>query len=261
MYEERSKEMARVLITGGSGGIGFEMARSFSKRDHNIIINGSNAERLESAKARLEKEFGRAVEAFVQDLSRPDGAKNLYEQIVRAGLEVDILVNNAGIGVVDATEKIDCEADEALMRLNMIALAQLCKLFLPGMYRRGSGKILNVASVAAFQPGPYSSTYFASKAFVLSYTRAVRYEAKNRGVQVCALCPNTTRTGFFDREGMQTPPMCAEPATVAEYAYRELMKNKEIMVPGIMNNLTRIAPTGMKMRLAAMMSRLRKREP
>ncbi|MDR0707305.1 MAG: SDR family oxidoreductase [Treponema sp.] len=250
--------MARVLITGGSGGIGFELARSFSKRGCHIIINGSNADRLSAAKARLEKEFGHAVEAFVQDLSQPGGAKNLYEQIVRAGLEVDILVNNAGIGLVDATEEIDYEADEVLMRLNMIALVQLCKLFLPGMYQKGGGKILNVASAAAFQPGPYSSTYFASKAFVLSYTRAIRYEAKGRGVQVCALCPNTTKTGFFDREGMKAPPMCADPETVAEFACRNLTRNKAVMIPGFMNNLARIAPASLKMRLAAMMRRLRK---
>jgi short-subunit dehydrogenase len=250
--------MAQVLITGGSGGIGFEFARSFSKRGYDVIINGSNADRLTAAKVRLEKEFGRVVEAFVEDLSQSGGAKNLYEQIVRAGLEVDILVNNAGIGLVDATEEIGYEADETLMRLNMIALVQLCKLFLPGMYRRGSGKILNIASVAAFQPGPYNSTYFASKAFVLSYSRAIRFEAKDRGVQVCTLCPNTTKTGFFDKEGMQTPPGCADPAAVAEYAFRQLMRNKEIMVQGFMNNLSRIGPASLKMRLVAMMRRLRK---
>jgi short-subunit dehydrogenase len=251
--------VAQVLITGGGGGMGFEFARSFSKRGYRIIINGSNADRLAAAKARLEKEFGRAVEVIAQDLSRPGGAKSLYEQIVRAGLEVDILVNNAGIGLVDATEEIDYEADETLMRLNMIALVQLCKLFLPGMYRRSSGKILNVASVAAFQPGPYNSTYFASKAFVLSYSRAIRYEAKERGVQICALCPNTTKTGFFDREGMEMPPGCADPGTVAEFACCQLMRNKAVMVPGFMNNLTRIAPAGLKMRLVAMMRNLRKR--
>jgi short-subunit dehydrogenase len=250
--------MAQVLITGGSGGIGFELARSFSKREYHIIINGSNADRLAVAKTRLEKEFGRVVEAFVQDLSRAGGAKSLYGQIIQAGLEVDILVNNAGIGLIDATEEIDYEADEAMMRLNMIALVQLCKLFLPGMYRRGSGKILNIASVAAFQPGPYNSTYFASKAFVLSYSRAIRYEAKDRGVQVCVLCPNTTKTGFFDREGIEAPPMSVEPETVAEFACRELTRNKAIMVPGFMNNLTRIAPASLKMRLVAMMRNLRK---
>jgi short-subunit dehydrogenase len=250
--------MARVLITGGSGGMGFEFARSFSKRGYHLIINGSNAERLAAAKERLEKESGRAVETFVEDLSRPGGAKSLYEQIIHAGLEVDVLVNNAGMGMVDATEEIDYEADEAMMRLNMIALVQLCKLFLPGMYRRGSGKIMNIASMAAFQPGPYNSTYFASKAFVLSYSRAIRFEAKAHGVQVCVLCPNATKTGFFDREGMEAPPMCVDPGTVAEFAYRKLIENKAVMIPGLMNNLTRIAPASLKMRLAAMMVKLRK---
>jgi short-subunit dehydrogenase len=250
--------MARVLITGGSSGIGFELARSFSKRGYYIVINGSSADRLAAARARLEEEFGRTVMAFPQDLGRPGGAKGLYEQIIRTGLDVDILINNAGTGLVDATEEIDYEADETMMHLNMIALVQLCKLFLPGMYSRGSGKILNIASVAAFQPGPYNSTYFASKAFVLSYSRAIRFEAKDRGVQVCVLCPNTTKTGFFEREGMQAPPTCGDPETVAEFAYRSLMQNKGVIIQGFMNQMTRIMPAGPKMRLVAMMRKLRK---
>jgi short-subunit dehydrogenase len=247
----------RVLITGSSGGIGFEMARSFAKRGYGLIINGSNEQRLLSAKERLEKEFAGPVAAFVEDLSLPGGAKALHEQVANAGIEVDVLVNNAGMGLLAATEEIDFEADESLMRLNMIALVQLCKLYLPEMYRRGSGKILNIASVAAFQPGPYNSTYFASKAFVLSYSRAIRYEAKGRGVQVCALCPNSTKTGFFGKEGMQTPPMSVEPQAVAEYACRKLARNKAVMVPGLANNLTRVIPSNLKMRLVAMMKDMR----
>jgi short-subunit dehydrogenase len=245
--------MERVLITGSSGGIGFELARSFSKRGHDIIINGMNGERLLAARERLEMEFGRIVEAFVQDLSLPGGPEALYEQVRGAGLDVDILINNAGMGTFGTSEEIDFETDETLMRLNMIALVQLCKLYLPQMYRRGSGKILNVASVAAFQPGPYQSTYFASKAFVLSYSRAIRYEAKSRGVQVCALCPNSTKTDFFEKEGIQAPPMSADPGDVAEYAYRKLMSGKGVMVQGFVNNFTRVIPSGLKIRLVAMM--------
>jgi short-subunit dehydrogenase len=245
--------MTRVLITGSSGGIGFELARSFGKRGHHVIINGANGERLLAAKERLEKEFESDVDAFVQDLSLPGGAKALYEQVRHAGLEVDILINNAGMGTFGTSEEIDFEADETLMRLNMIALVQLCKLYLPEMYRRGSGKILNVASVAAFQPGPYQSTYFASKAFVLSYSRAIRHEAKSRGVQVCALCPNSTKTDFFGKEGLQAPPMSADPGDVAEYAYHKLMRNKGVMVQGFANNFTRVIPSGLKIRLVAMM--------
>ncbi|MDR1206690.1 MAG: SDR family NAD(P)-dependent oxidoreductase [Peptococcaceae bacterium] len=252
-YKDRGDKTPRVLITGSSGGIGFELARSFGKRGCELIINGSHEQRLLSAKERLEKEFARPVTAVVEDLSLPGGAKALHRQVANAGIGVDILVNNAGMGLLAATDEIDFEADESLMRLNMIALVQLCKLYLPEMYRRGSGKILNIASVAAFQPGPYNSTYFASKAFVLSYSRAIRYEARRRGVDVCALCPNSTKTGFFDKEGIRTPPMSAEPQAVAEYAYHKLTRNKAVIVPGLVNNLTRAIPSGVKMRLVAMM--------
>ena len=250
--------MAQVLITGGSGGIGFEMARAFSKRGHNIIINGVNQKRLLAAKEHLEKEYGRRVEIFAQDLSQQGGARALYENVKQSGLTVDILVNNAGMGLLAPTEEIDFEADEVLMRLNMIALVQLCKLYLPEMYKRGSGKILNVASVAAFQPGPYNSTYFASKSFVLSYSRAIRYEAKDRGVQVCAVCPGSTKTQFFDKEGMETPVVADSPEMVAEYACRKLMQNKEVIVPGLMNRLSRLMPAGAKIKLVAMMKDLKK---
>lgn len=250
--------MPTVLITGGSTGIGFEMARAFSKREHSVLINGANEKRLLAAKNQLEKEFGRPVKTFVQDLGSSGGAKSLYHQVKEAGHEVDILVNNAGMGLMDATEEIDYDQDEKMMHLNMISLVQLCKLFLPQMYARGSGKILNVSSVAAYQPGPYNSTYFASKSFVLSYSRAIRYEAKNRGVQICTLCPGSTKTPFFEKEGVVVPPMTDTPEMVAEYAYRHLMKNKSIIIPGMMNKISRIIPSGWKIALVAKMKDLGK---
>lgn len=253
--------MAQVLITGGSSGIGFELARVFGKRGHEIAICSADKERLAAARERLEKELGRTVNTYAQDLSVLGAAKALYDAVMQAEDGIDILVNNAGMGLLAATEEIDFEADEALMRLNMIAPVQLCKLFLPQMYRRGSGKILNVASVAAFQPGPYNATYFASKAFVLSYTRAIRYEAEPHGVQVCALCPGSTKTQFFEKEGMETPPMTHTPEAVAEYAYRKLMRNKAVIVPGLFNQVSRFIPTGLRIKMVAMMKDMRKSQP
>jgi short-subunit dehydrogenase len=238
--------------------MGFEMARAFAQRKHPLIISGSREGRLSAAKALLEKEFGRTVETVAQDLSQPGGAEALHDKVAQAGIEVEILVNNAGMGLLAASEEIDFKADEALMRLNMIALVELCKLYLPEMYRRGHGKILNVASVAAFQPGPYNATYFASKAFVLSYSRAIRHEAKDRGVQVCTLCPGTTRTDFFEKEGMEVPPMADSPERVAQFAYRHLMRNQTVMVPGLMNRLSLLIPTGARIGLSAMMKDLKK---
>ncbi len=250
--------MARVLITGGSSGIGFELARSFGNHGHDIIITGVNEERLAGAKTRLEKELERTVGVFAQDLGKPDGAKALYQQIKQAGYEIDIMVNNAGMGLTAPTEEIDFESDDTLMQLNMTALVQLCKLYLPEMYNRGSGKILNVASVAAFQPGPYNATYFASKAFVLSYTRAIRYEAQSRGVQVCVLCPGSTKTPFFEKEGLETPVIADDPEKVAAFAYKMFNRNKAVIVPGLMNQVSRIIPISLRIRLVAMMKDLRK---
>lgn len=248
--------MANVAITGGSGGIGYQLARAFSKRGRMLLINGTNQERLDKAKARLEKEFGREVKTALQDLSLPGAAASLQGKLDAMGFEPDILVNNAGMGTIGASEEIDFAADEKLMQLNMVALVQLCKLYLPRMYKRGSGKILNVASVAAFQPGPYNSTYFASKAFVLSYTRAIRFEAKEKGVQVCAVCPGSTKTEFFDKEGISTPVIADDPEKVAEYTYKKFMRDRGVVVPGAMNQLSRVIPTGLRMKLVAMMKEL-----
>lgn len=250
--------MAQVLVTGGSSGIGYELARVFGKHGEAIIITGMNEARLAAAKTRLEKELGRTVQVFAQDLGKPGGAKALYQQVKQAGCTVDILVNNAGMGLTAPTEEIGFEADDTLMQLNMASLVQLCKLYLPEMYQRGSGKILNVASVASFQPGPYNATYFASKAFVLSYTRAIRYEAQHRGVQVCALCPGSTKTPFFEKEGLAIPVIADDPEKVAQFAYRKFKQNKAVIVPGFMNQASRFIPTNLRIRLAAMMQDLRK---
>jgi len=129
---------------------------------------------------------------------------------------------------------------------NDINLVELCKLYISDMYRQGNGKILNVSSIGAFQPGPYSSTYFASKAFVLSYSKAIRYEAKDKGVQVCTVCPGATKTNFFVQEGAETP-------SSARYAYKRFMKNKDITVSGFVNRITRWLPVKFKMMAVAKM--------
>lgn len=250
--------MPVVLITGGTTGIGFEMARSFCKRGHTVLISGTSAERLLNAKTRLAQEFEYPVGTFVQDLSIPGGAKALVQQLNEAGHQVDVLVNNAGMGLMGATEEINMQEDEKMLRLNMVAVVDLCKLLLPAMYQRGRGKILNVASVAAYQPGPYNSTYFASKSFVLSYSRAIRYEAKKHGVQVCTLCPGSTNTPFFEKEGLETPPLVTSPEVVAEYAIHGLMRDKAIIVPGLMNKVSRILPSAWKIALVAKMKDLGK---
>lgn len=249
--------MENVLITGGSGGIGYALAKVFAANNHNLILISSSYERLKTAQQKLQAEFPITVTIFEQDLTELKAAEKLYSRIQAGNLPVDILVNNAGYGLVGPTEKIDFRDDEKMMILNMISLVALCKLFLPSMYEKQHGRILNISSTGAFQPGPYTSTYFASKAFVLSYSKAIRYEAEKHGVHVCTLCPGATKTNFFAREGTDLPKTSMFADEVAEYAYRQFMKNKPVSIPGVINRVMQLFPTNLKTLAIAKM----KKEP
>lgn len=239
--------MKYALITGGTSGIGFELARCFAREGCGIIIVSSSDERLQKAKRQIENEFSASVLAYREDLGKPGAAVELFNRIEMDNLDVSILVNSAGIGLVGSTEKIGIQQDESMLTMNIINLAVLSKLYIAEMYRKGDGKILNVASTGAFQPGPYTSTYFASKAFVLSYSRAIRYEAREKGVQVCILCPGSTKTEFFIREGAKTPQNAMSAEEVARYAYKRFMRNKEIIVPGLVNKIMLRIPVKLRM--------------
>lgn len=250
--------MRYALITGGSGGIGFELAKCFAGDGFGLVLASSHAGRLGAAQETLRTEFGVPVEVVQADLSRAGAAETLYQQVKDSGIALAALVNNAGFGLVGPSEKIDLVREQSLLTLNIEALVTLSKLVLRDFYTQGSGKLLNVASTGAFQPGPYTASYFASKAFVLSYTRAVHYEAKKRGVQVCALCPGTTRTDFFIREGVGTPAWAMAPERVARYAYRRLKQGRAIAVPGFMNQMLRMVPSGIKMSVISKMKQVQK---
>lgn len=239
--------MKYVLITGGTSGIGFELSRNFAKDGYGIVIVSSNNERLQNTRQKLEREFNIKVLTYEQDMGKLGAAAQLYKRIKEDNLNISVLVNNAGFGLVGRTEEIEFQRDESMMILNVVNLVELCKLFISDMYKQENGKILNVSSTGAFQPGPYTSTYFASKSFVLSYSRAIRYEAKKRGVQVCTLCPGATRTNFFTQEGTKTPKSAMTAEKVAGYAYRRLMNNKEISVPGFINKMIRCIPVRLRM--------------
>lgn len=243
--------MKYVLITGGTSGIGFELVRNFAKDGYGIVIVSSSNERLKNARQRLEDEFKIKVLTYHQDLGNIGAASQIYSRIKEDNINISVLVNNAGIGLVGPTDEIDLQRDESMMILNIINLVELCKLFISDMYTKGNGKILNISSTGAFQPGPYTSTYFASKAFVLSYSRAIRYEAEKKGVQVCALCPGATKTNFFAQEGTKIPSGAMSAEEVAGYAYKRLLKNKEITVPGSGNRLIRWIPVRLRMMIVA----------
>lgn len=243
--------MEYTLITGGTSGIGFELAKNFIKDGYGVIIVSSNSKKLEKAKQKLEDEFNTIVFTYQKDMGKTGAAEELYREIKKDNLDISILVNNAGIGLVGPTEKIDLYQDESMIILNVINLVELCKLYIADMYRMGSGKILNVASTGAFQPGPYTSTYYGSKSFVLSYSRAIRYEAKKKGVQICTLCPGATKTEFFAREGVKTPRGAMTSEKVASYGYKQFMKNKEIIVPGFANKFLNLLPVKLRMMFIA----------
>lgn len=245
--------MEYVLITGGTSGIGFELARKFAAEAYGIVLVSSNKSRLENAKDKIESEFNVPVYIFDQDLGKVGSPTALYNNVKSNNINISILINNAGFGLAGSTDKIPFNKDEKMMILNVISVVELCKLFIKDMYKEGKGKILNVASTGAFQPGPYTSTYFASKSFVLSYSKAIRYEAKKKGVEVCTLCPGSTKTNFFINEGKTTPKNAMSSTEVAACGYEMLMRNKEICIPGIINKLQLLLPGRMKSYFVAKM--------
>ena len=244
-----------VLVTGGSSGIGLELAKQFAADGYGIIMAASNEERLQKAKKMLEKQYSVLVSTYIFDLAKQGTAELLYEAVKADGYVIDVLVNNAGIGTIGATEQIPLKKDEALMVLNMMTPVVLTKLFLKDMYKRKSGSILNVCSTGAYQPGPYTASYYASKSFLLSYTKAVRFEAKQYGVSVCALCPGTTDTGFFKRADSKTPKGAMSAEKVAAYAYRHFMRGKAEIIPGLSFRLMKLCPMSVKTAVVAFVKR------
>lgn len=240
-----------ALITGASGGLGLELARIFAREGYDLVLVARSADKLLALKNELEAAHGIRALVFARDLSEKDAATAVYAFTCGQGLSVDVLVNNAGFGDFGAYADCDWPKQYEMVQLNITALMQLTHCYLPSMLERRRGKILNLASVASFQPGPLMSVYYASKAFVLSFTEALSVELKNSGVGVTALCPGPTKTGFEQRaelseSGLFKRLKTADARQVAEYGYRQLQKGRVIAVPGGANKLapffSRIAP-------------------
>jgi len=242
-----------ALITGASAGLGVEFARQLSKRGHALVLAARRKERLEE----LANELGDA-RAVAIDLSKPGAATKLMADLQAAGQEVEILVNNAGFGLIGRFAELDAKRERQMIDLNVGTLTDLCRVVAPQMVARKSGGILNVASTAAFQPGPKMAVYFATKAFVLSLSEALHEELKPHGVRVTCLCPGPTRTefgdvagfggnGLFDRVAMESPE-------VVEAGLEGLDKNKAVVVPGLVNKVTassgRFAPRSVVRKIA-----------
>jgi len=231
-----------ALITGASGGIGMDLAKIHAAKGDNLVLVARNKNRLEELKTQLVKQYGIDVYTIARDLSVPHSAKQVYDEIKKNKITVNYLINNAGIGFCGPFTEIPFENDEKTIQLNITTLTEFNKLFLKDMLAAGSGKIMNVASTAAFQSGPGMAVYYATKAYVLFLSEAIDSEVRGKGVSVTAYCPGPTETGFFTAGNATESRLVklrrpASSMSVAESGYKAMMKGKTVAIPGIMNNL------------------------
>lgn len=234
--------MAYALVTGASGGIGLELAKLFAADRHDLVLVARSTDKLEAIAREFSAKHGIRARVFTADLSDPSACDRLYEAVRAEGLVVDTLVNNAGFGGYGDFWQTDLEHETRMMNLNVVSLVRLTKLFLRDMVRERRGRVLNVASTAAFQPGPLMAIYYATKAFVLSFSEAIADEARGTGVTVTALCPGPTDTGFRAAAGMKKSMLFSKhlnlPAgIVARQGYDGMKKGKTIVIPGFRNRL------------------------
>ncbi len=231
-----------ALITGASRGIGYEFARVFAENKYNLILTARNADNLERIKNELENKFGIEVIIISKDLSDIKQVELFCKELDESNAEIDVLVNNAGIGLYGRHSDTIAERELSMINLNITALTYLTKHFLQGMLERRKGYILNVASTAAFKPGPMMAVYYATKSYVLTYSESLAAELKGKGVSVTAFCPGPTETDFFknatdgNAKDMKLKKyMSARDAAL--YGYDAMLKKKLIAVPGLTNKL------------------------
>ncbi|GAC1648786.1 MAG: SDR family oxidoreductase [Acidobacteriaceae bacterium] len=230
-----------ALITGASGGIGLDLAREYAAHGFNVVLVARSADKLAAVADELRPK-GIGVEVIAQDLALPESARGLVEELAARNLQIDILVNNAGFGLLGRFDELALDEQLGIMQLNMTTLVALTGLLLPGMVARGSGRILNVASTAAFQPGPLMAVYYASKAFVVSFGEALWEELRGTGVTVTTLCPGPVRTGFAERAGAKKSNLFKRRAVmsspaVARAGFAACMAGKRMVIPGGCNRL------------------------
>ncbi len=234
--------VSRTLITGASVGIGAELARQFAAGGSDLVLVARRLEKLGELACELRGKYGVKVATAQVDLTDREARQKLFEQFSSSETAIDVLVNNAGFGVHGKVADIDVQRQLDLVEVNVAALTHLSRLFLPGMIVRQSGGILNVASTAAFQAGPGMAAYYASKAYVLSFSEALIDELAGTGVRVSCLCPGPTTTEFEATAGLEKSklfkfsPMTAR--EVAETGYRSFRKGKFLIVPGVMNQIS-----------------------
>ncbi|MCB1180303.1 MAG: SDR family oxidoreductase [Leptospiraceae bacterium] len=234
--------MKTVLISGATTGIGYDLAHLFGKDKNNLLLIARNEDKLNEVARELITKYSITVNVLKADLSDLNSPKKIYGFAKSKGLFIETLVNNAGFGSNGKFHELPLEEEINMIRVNITSLVYLCRLFLPEMIQNNEGKILNVASTAGFQPGPFMSNYYATKAYVLHFTEGLAVELKNTKIKVSALCPGATITEFQNRANIDNTllfkgPFVMDSPTVAKIGYEGLLKGKTIVIPGIMNKL------------------------
>jgi short-subunit dehydrogenase len=232
-----------ALITGASSGIGYELAKQFAKNKCNVVLVARNETKLHELAHELSQTYKTTCVVIAKDLSDYKSAKELYSYCIHKNIDIDYLVNNAGFGDYGFFHESNWHKQEDMINLNVTTLTYLTHLFLPEMIKRQYGKILNLASVAAFQPGPLMSVYYATKAYVLSFSEALSNELEDKNITVTALCPGPTESDFVNKAALTDSKLfkrfgkLPSSAEVAEYGYRSMMNGDVVAIHGLMNKI------------------------
>jgi short-subunit dehydrogenase len=240
--QSSNSEKGTVIVTGASGGIGLELAKLFARDRWPLLLTARSGDRLKEIAAELTTAYGAPVDICALDLALPETPPQLLQAAAALNRPIEILVNNAGFGSYGPFAEADLPTILQMLQLNIVTLTQLTRLVLPDMVARRRGRIMNVASTAAFQPGPLLAVYYASKAYVLHFSEALANELCQTGVSVTAFCPGPTATGFEHRAGLEASKLFTGMKVMAadvacEAGYRGLMRGQRIVVPGLRNKI------------------------
>jgi uncharacterized protein len=231
-----------ALITGAASGIGYELACIFASKNYNLVLVDRNRLKLAEIDVEFQQKFAVFPKIIVKDLSKTTSPEEIFTELQQAEIKVHVLVNNAGFGTYGLFNETSLSIELEMLQVNLVCLTHLTKLFLKEMVKEGKGKILNVSSAAAFQPGPLMAVYFATKAYVLSFSEAIANELEGTGVTVTVLCPGSTVSAFHERTGMADSKLVKgqkmmDAQTVAQLGYDALMRGKTIVIPGLLNKI------------------------
>ncbi len=234
--------MATALITGASNGIGLELAKIHASKGGDLVLVARSITKLNDLKQELENKYKIKVYTIGKDLSKGNAAQEVYDETKVQKIEIDYLINNAGFGDFGMFVETNWDKELQMINLNITTLTQFTKLYLQDMVKRGSGKVMNLASTAAFQSGPTMAVYFATKAYVLNFSEAIDNEVSDKGVTVTALCPGPTQSGFQNTAAMHDSSLfkgkkLPTSKEVAQYGYKAMMKGQTIAIHGFINNI------------------------